>query len=1484
MADKENKQTGSESANTPKEPLKTTPEDSQEYQEEQTHESSAQPVVVHPEQEQPEDEEGTPEESVDPAIVVDGVTYDRFGNQQASEETDNPFMPEDVEELDEGQSDYTVLTQNLQTREFQQPSSSRDGTDARHSEQGSNEKPEDKLDESPFITRTESSILDIETEDVRQATDRVPGAFSESDNEQPEEAVMTTVTRVNEIPVARQDSGTGDENETFFIDVLANDTDANTDDGPANFTLDRVAIVSVDGDVLTGRGQASIVNNQLQFIPGEDFEALAAGEDATVVVRYTMSDRFGGTSESTVTLTITGSNDAPFVSQAISSEAGADDASYTIDLLSHAGDVDVSDTLSVQDGSVQLVSGDGSGIRVMGNQMTVDPSAYAYLENNEEAVIEYRFTVEDDKGGTVEQVATITMTGTNDIPVAAADVGSASENQALMLDVLANDTDADAGDTYETLNLDSATIVDSNGDPLAGQGSVTIASRQVRFDPGTDFDYLASGETATVTVRYEISDRSGATSEATATITVTGTNDDPVATADTATGHENQTLTIDVLANDTDVDHNNAPSNFSLDSVQIVDGDGNPLSGQGTVSVVNNQLQFVPGSDFDSLANGESTTVTVRYVMSDNEGAESTSTATITVTGTNDDPVASADTQTGHENQTLTIDVLANDTDVDHNDDTSNFSLDSVQIIDGDGNPLSGQGTVSVVNNQLQFVPGSDFDSLANGESTTVTVRYVMSDNEGATSESTATITVTGTNDDPVASADTQTGHENQTLTIDVLANDTDVDHNDDPSNFSLDSVQIIDGDGNTLSGQGTVSVVNNQLQFVPGSDFDSLANGESTTVTVRYVMSDNEGATSESTATITVTGTNDDPVASADTQTGHENQTLTIDVLANDTDVDHNDDPSNFSLDSVQIVDGDGNPLSGQGTVSVVNNQLQFVPGSDFDSLANGESTTVTVRYVMSDNEGAESTSTATITVTGTNDDPVASADTQTGHENQTLTIDVLANDTDVDHNDGSANFSLDSVQIVDGDGNPLNGQGTVSVVNNQLQFVPGSDFDSLANGESTTVTVRYVMSDNEGAESTSTATITVTGTNDDPVASADTATGHENQTLTINVLANDTDVDHNDDTSNFSLDSVQIIDGDGNPLSGQGTVSVVNNQLQFVPGSDFDSLANGESTTVTVRYVMSDNEGAESTSTATITVTGTNDDPVASADTQTGHENQTLTIDVLANDTDVDHNDDPSNFSLDSVQIIDGDGNTLSGQGTVSVVNNQLQFVPGSDFDSLANGESTTVTVRYVMSDNEGATSESTATITVTGTNDDPVASADTQTGHENQTLTIDVLANDTDVDHNDDPSNFSLDSVQIVDGDGNPLSGQGTVSVVNNQLQFVPGSDFDSLANGESTTVTVRYVMSDNEGAESTSTATITVTGTNDDPVASADTQTGHENQTLTIDVLANDTDVDHNDGSANFSLDSVQIVDGDGNPFKRSGYGQRGEQPAAVCTGQ
>ena len=45
---------------------------------------------------------------------------------------------------------------------------------------------------------------------------------------------------------------------------------------------------------------------------------------------------------------------------------------------------------------------------------------------------------------------------------------------------------------------------------------------------------------------------------------------------------------------------------------------------------------------------------------------------------------------------------------------------------------------------------------------------------------------------------------------------------------------------------------------------------------------------TASSTVTITVTGTNDGPVANPDSDTTSENAILVVDVLANDTDVDN--------------------------------------------------------------------------------------------------------------------------------------------------------------------------------------------------------------------------------------------------------------------------------------------------------------------------------------------------------------------------------------------------------------------------------------------------------------------------------------------------------------------------------------------------------------------------------------------------------------------
>ena len=55
----------------------------------------------------------------------------------------------------------------------------------------------------------------------------------------------------------------------------------------------------------------------------------------------------------------------------------------------------------------------------------------------------------------------------------------------------------------------------------------------------------------------------------------------------------------------------------------------------------------------------------------------------------------------------------------------------------------------------------------------------------------------------------------------------------------------------------------------------------------VGYTVTDEHGATGDSTLTITLTGTNDTPMAVADIDSGNEDTTITGTVATNDSDVD---------------------------------------------------------------------------------------------------------------------------------------------------------------------------------------------------------------------------------------------------------------------------------------------------------------------------------------------------------------------------------------------------------------------------------------------------------------------------------------------------------------------------------------------------------------------------------------------------------------------
>jgi VCBS repeat-containing protein len=138
---------------------------------------------------------------------------------------------------------------------------------------------------------------------------------------------------------------------------------------------------------------------------------------------------------------------------------------------------------------------------------------------------------------------------------------------------------------------------------------------------------------------------------------------------------------------------------------------------------------------------------------------------------------------------------------------------------------------------------------------------------------------------------------------------------------------------------------------------YQHLGAGERETVTVTYTLLSEDGTRLPASASWTVTGQNDAPVAAADhiAAIGESGRTL-LALRSNDRDVDG---------DAVRVVAWTG-PFEG----SVFRNssgELVFDPGDDFLALSAGQTATVSFSYTLSDSNGATDTANVTLQVRGT-------------------------------------------------------------------------------------------------------------------------------------------------------------------------------------------------------------------------------------------------------------------------------------------------------------------------------------------------------------------------------------------------------------------------------------------------------------------------------------------------------------------------------------
>ncbi|WP_081231701.1 ExeM/NucH family extracellular endonuclease [Pseudoalteromonas luteoviolacea] len=358
----------------------------------------------------------------------------------------------------------------------------------------------------------------------------------------------------------------------------------------------------------------------------------------------------------------------------------------------------------------------------------------------------------------------------NQAPVANDDTADAVQGDTVTIDVLANDTDADAN----ALTITAATLV-------SGSGEVRFSDAQVSYVPSADF----VGEAL---ISYTIADGNGGTASANIVVNVIAKNKAPVAVNDTASVLEDQVVTIAVLGNDSDEN----VATLKVSSATLT-------SGSGQVEFSGSEVTYTPAANFNGAAQ-------ISYVIRDEEGLTDSAHIAVTVAPQNDAPTVVNDSVVVSAKALAEIDVLANDSDIDG--DALRITTASADI-----------GNVVIDGNVLLY----NAPALNSGSAT---ISYAISDGS-ATSEGTVSVQISTANLAPVAADDfVQLDANQSTVTVAVLNNDR------DPDGDKLSLVAVNADAGNAV-------IADNQIVFSTNDTFNGVAQ-------VRYAISDGFGGRAE--------------------------------------------------------------------------------------------------------------------------------------------------------------------------------------------------------------------------------------------------------------------------------------------------------------------------------------------------------------------------------------------------------------------------------------------------------------------------------------------------------------------------------------------------------------------------------------------------------------------------------------------------------------
>lgn len=1279
---------------------------------------------------------------------------------------------------------------------------------------------------------------------------------------------------------------------------------------------------AVLADDSTGDGSGAVSWNFA--VADADLDNLARGE--TLIQRYTVTvdDGHGGSASQVVTITLTGTNDAPVI--AVVSAAGATQEDVT---LTATGRLTASD---VDNGATQSWSVDGGGAGTYGSLAVDGTGAWTYTLNNTAANVQalargetvnesFTVRVADEHGAVDSEIVSLSITGTNDAPVieVVSNSGAVTEDGALSASGQLTATDVDHG-AFLRWSVDGGTATQT-ADYAFRMDNLNIRKNGSLFfnDPFSDGNPPPSAPTFGDGVTPASYFVTGALSESGGRLLLNGSAAVPILGIGTPDPFVGTFALLRTDINPADLTRGlKIDDNFTVEgrfdlvipdgirqaygvrlSDRLLGGPGTPpdqagddmidlLVRRGADGLVRVQLiEFDAVADTSRVIGG----VTLNAAPGENQIVLRLShdAATPGVVRASFD-LLTAGAVTHSVTLAQTGEIFGSETPGNPGDDENwtRAQIVSWSPAETGGTVIGAHGTLSVgIDGQWTYTlnnGAANVQSLAEGETATDTFTVRVADEYGASDSEIVTVDITGTNDAPVINPIIAAGfafEDGSQVALGQLGAE-DVDH-------GARLTWSVDGGG--AGTHGTLALTNQEGSWSYTLDngaaqVQALAQGERVVEQFTVRVTDEHGASDTETVTVTVTGTNDRPVAVDDTYTP---TALAGDALLTFEGVDgypafdyqgfhfSGNDSGYYSFFVIYPYDfgvnGTGSAYTyGYGTY-YTGGEIQRTDGADFgvvsvdaasyynygsqvsflgynDGALVGNLTTSVDPYWYSPYGGAnghiefgpEFSQIDQLLVIPAYDyvflDNLSIGSSVT--ENFVADIDVLANDTDVDHGAVLSVSALDAASAM-GAAVSLNPDGTV-----HYSSIGVAAIDALAEGETASDSFSYTVTDEHGATDTATVTIGLLGQNDGPVAVDDViAGGGANEVLL--------DFNGSVDLTNYqgyALDGFFYYPygyGDGDNTMAytyiyRNVSGETDGVIRRVDGEDFslESLrANGYYSTndTTVRgyddgaLVASQTISLVPSTYQTYTFGGgwSSVDEVRfesgydymfmdNVRLSQGHgEDDTADINVLANDYDVD--------TGDTITLTSFDATSAKGAAVSRNADGSLHYdsTGSAQLQGLNDGETLTDTFSYTITDTHGATDTATVSVTVHGENDAPVALDDSYTAHEDVLQSVaapGLLSNDSDVDQ----------GTQLQVNAGTISSSMGASVVLNSDGSFTydarNASAIQALNDGQFADDSFSYTVTDGNGGSATANVAVRVTGATDNhaPVARDDTLVG------------------------------------------------------------